>query len=131
MSNPPGEIFAQLFPQLSSAARSTLEREAQLEDHAAQITLCHEGRVEDSFFVVVEGRVDVFKVLEGQMLFINHLGPGAHFGDIALMLDVPRTATIITSEPTRVWRLSRAALGRFIQSEPQVVVALTQLIIKR
>jgi CRP-like cAMP-binding protein len=127
----PGEIFAQLFPQLSPEALSSLEREASLEEHDAQVTLCHEGRVEDRFYVVVDGRVDVYKVLEGQMMFVCHLTRGAHFGDIALMLDVPRTATIITAGPTRVWNISRAALGRFLQSEPQVVVALLQLIVRR
>lgn len=129
--NQPGEIFTQLFPQLSADALSTLEREAQLEEHAAQITLCHEGKVEESFYVVIDGRVDVFKVLEGQMLFVNHLTRGAHFGDIALLLDRPRTATIITAEPTRVWKINRTTLDGFIRSQPEIVVALSRLIIKR
>jgi CRP-like cAMP-binding protein len=131
MSTPAGEVLTQLFPQLSADSVANLEREARLEQHAPQVTLCREGEVEDSFYIIINGRVDVYKLLEGQMLFINYLTAGAHFGDIALLLDVPRTATIITSEPTRVLRLDRTALNRFIERYPAIVVALSQLIIKR
>ena len=131
MSNPAGESFAQLFPQLSAGALASLERQAQLETHPPQITLCREGTIEDSFYLIAEGCVDVYKQLEGQMLFVNQLTRGAHFGDIALLLDVPRTATIITAEPTRVWKISRATFESLVRTQPEVVVALSQLIIRR
>lgn len=125
------EILTQLFPKLSADSLANLQREARLEDYNAQITLCREGEVEDSFYIVLDGRVDVYKLLEGQMLFVNHLTHGAHFGDIALLLDVPRTATIITAEPTRVLKIDRATLSGFMHRHPDIVVALSQLIIKR
>jgi CRP-like cAMP-binding protein len=126
-----GEILRQLFPQLSPESLASFERAARLEDHDAQITLCREGEIEDSFYIVIEGRVDVYKLLEGQMIFVNYLTRGANFGDIALLLDLPRSATIITTEPTRVLKIDRAALAGFIQRHPEIVVALSQLIIKR
>ncbi len=65
------------------------------------MTICNEGAIENSFYIVLSGRVDVYKVLEGQRLLINYLTTGAHFGDVALLLDQPRSASIITAEPTK------------------------------
>jgi CRP-like cAMP-binding protein len=126
-----GEILRQLFPKLSTESLASLERAARLEEHDAQITLCREGEVEDSFYIVVEGRVDVYKLLEGQMLFVNYLTGGANFGDIALLLDLPRSATIITAEPTRLLKIDRGTLAGFMHRDPEIVVALSQLIIRR
>ena len=96
MADPIVELLAQVFPRLSPAALDALQRAARRVKHPAQVTLCHEGEIERSFYIIVAGRVDVYKLLEGQRLLINQLAGGAHFGDIALLLDVPRTATIIT-----------------------------------
>jgi CRP-like cAMP-binding protein len=131
MTTPAEDILAQLFPTLSAKSLAGLQHEARREKHAEQVTLCREGEIEDSFYIIVSGRVDVYKLLEGQMLFVNHLIPGAHFGDIALLLDVPRTATIITAEPTCVIRIDRATLAAFMQRHPEIVVALSRMIIKR
>ena len=131
MPHSAGDILAELFPQLSPSHLAGLQRGVAFEEHPPQVTLCHESEIEDSFYIIVTGRVEVLKLLEGQMLLINQLGPGAHFGDIALLLDVPRTATIITAEPTRVLRISRSALQQFTRTEPEIVVALSRMIIKR
>ena len=127
----PADIFARLLPQLSPGALDGISRAAQIEEHPARTTLCCEGSIEDSFYIVVEGRVDVFKQIQGQMRFVNHLTSGAYFGDIALLLDVPRTATIVTAETTRVWRIRRGELEAFTRAHPEVRQALTQMIIRR
>lgn len=97
----------------------------------AQVTLCHEGEVEDAFYIIVEGSVDIFKILEGQRLVVNQLKAGGHFGDIALLLDQPRSATIVTAEPTELLVLDRAAFRAFIHEHAEIVVALSQMVIRR
>jgi CRP-like cAMP-binding protein len=130
-SDPTTLLLAKLFPTLSSRALDELRAEGRIVRHPPLVTLCHEGEIEQSFFVIVEGRVDVYKLLEGRRLMINQLASEDHFGDIALLLDVPRTATIVTAEATTVFVVDRAALAHFIRTYPEIVVALSQLVLRR
>ena len=131
MNNRPGEILRQLLPALSIQARAALEREARLEQYPAGMTLCSEGEIEDSFYIVLEGNLDVYKVREGRRLLINQLPPGSHFGEIALLLDVPRTATVVTAEAVRVLKISRSTIDQLLHRQPEIVLALSQMIIRR
>ena len=124
-------LLAQLLPQLSPAALESLCAAARQTSYPADITLCHEGEIEHSFFLILVGRVDVYKMMEGQRLLINHLETGAHFGDVALLLDLPRTATIITAEPTRVLEVDRTVFAQLLTMNPAAVVALSQLVLRR
>ena len=125
------ELLAEIFPKLSSTALAHLRDTARRQTYPAQVTLCHAGEVEHCFYVIIEGSVDVCKCLEGQRLLINQLRSGAHFGDLAMLLDVPRTATIITAEPTEVFEIDRSIFTQFLQTHPEIVVALSQMLLQR
>jgi CRP-like cAMP-binding protein len=131
MSGKANGVLRQIFPSLAPAALAKLRRAAREVTYPADSTLCHEGEVEHSFFIIVEGRVDVYKLLEGRKIFINHLAGGAQFGDLALLLDLPRTATIIASEPTRVLEIDKGIFAKLLKTHPEIVVALSQLVLKR
>lgn len=62
-----------------------------------------QGEHGDRFFVIETGQVEVFENGE----FRRNEGPGESFGEIALLHDVPRTATVRTTEPTRLLALER------------------------
>lgn len=131
MTSAARKLIAGIFPSLPDPALDRLAASFRHVSHPAQITLCHEGEIEDGFYVILVGRVDVFKVLEGQRLLVNHLEAGAHFGDIALLLDQPRSATIVTAEPTELLVLERRAFRELIHGHADIVVALSQLVIRR
>jgi CRP-like cAMP-binding protein/Zn-dependent protease len=69
-----------------------------------------EGDEGDSFYAVSSGRFDV--EAGGQLK--QTLGAGSYFGEIALLLDVPRTATVVARTPARVFRLDRAGFDRLL-----------------
>jgi CRP-like cAMP-binding protein len=131
MADPAATLLSELFPTLSEEGIAQLVASGRRMTVPNQVTLCNEGEIEDSFYVIVAGRVDVFKVLEGQRMLINYLTAGAHFGDIALLLDRPRSATIITSEPTDLFIIDRAIFGQFMRTNAEIVVALSQMVIRR
>lgn len=72
-------------------------------DVAAGVVVIREGDRGDRFYVIVEGDAEI--VRGGVELGI--LGPGEHFGEIALLRDVPRTATIRARTAMRLLALER------------------------
>jgi len=70
-----------------------------------------EGEEGDSFFVVGSGRFEVSSRDGG---YLRTLGPGDHFGEIALLMSVPRTATVAATTPGRLFRLSREGFSGLV-----------------
>lgn len=72
--------------------------------------IIRQGEDGDAFYAVGSGKLEVFR--DEQL--IGTLGPGSHFGEVALLMDVPRTATVVAKTPVRVFRIDREAFDRVI-----------------
>jgi CRP-like cAMP-binding protein len=93
-----------LFRDLSPGELDVLlSRLVAVSLEAGEVAL-RQGEVGDRFYVVRAGQVQVER--DGQVL--ARLGPGEAFGEIALLLDVPRTATVTALEPTSLLALEAA-----------------------
>jgi putative peptide zinc metalloprotease protein len=90
-----------LFRDLSSAELDVLLARLVPLEAAAGEAIIHQGDSGERFYVVRSGAVEVQR--DGQPL--ARLGPGEAFGEIALLLDVPRTASVTAIEPTRLLAL--------------------------
>jgi len=96
-------VLRQMFPGMGQEDLDELSNVAQVHTYPPDIILCHEGRVEETFYAIVSGQVEVSKQLDqGVQKVINHPGPGHFVGEIALVHKGPRTATVRTTEPTEV-----------------------------
>ena len=82
-----------------------------------------EGTVADRFFVVADGHLRVTCNEEP----ITELGPGACFGEGALLTDEPRAATVTAIEPSTLLSLNRAAFNYLTQTYPTVRSTLVRL----
>jgi CRP-like cAMP-binding protein len=77
---------------------------------APGVAFIRQGEEGDAFYAIRSGQVDVYT--DGEL--IHTLGPGSHVGEIALLADVPRTATVVARTPVRVFRLDREGFERVI-----------------
>jgi cGMP-dependent protein kinase len=73
--------------------------------------ICYQGNYGNNLFIVDTGQVEVLVSNERKAI----LGPGGIFGDLALIQDSPRTATIKTIENTTLWGLDRFSFKRATQ----------------
>ena len=94
-------MFAPLpAPTLEALAASM----TRVEVPAAE-TIFHQGDHGDRFYIVDSGEIEI--EIDGREA--NVLGPGDHFGEIALLRDIPRTATALARKETQLYALDRDA----------------------
>jgi len=89
--------------------------------------LTREGQSGSEFFVIVEGEVSVTK--DGEE--IRRLGPGDFFGEIALLEDTPRTATVTAATPLRFFVLTRQAFRSMLAHQPEIEDKVTAALEER
>lgn len=82
-----------------------------------------EGDQGDYFYIVLDGEVKVTKIgydtksgLEAPIEVCDRLHKGSYFGEVALLMDVPRTATVTAVKNTRVARIDRDVFKRVLGS---------------
>jgi CRP/FNR family transcriptional regulator, cyclic AMP receptor protein len=93
--------------------------------------LINEGDVGDSIYIVLSGKVKVFASNEaGKEVVIDFHGPGEYVGEMSLD-GAPRSASVITVEPTACAVVSRAQFREFILAYPDFALHLIGKLIER
>ena len=91
------------FAPLPAPSMERVMADVIARDAAAGDVLIREGDPGDLFYVIVEGTVEINRGGE----HVSEQGPGAFVGEIALLRDVPRTASVIAKTPLRLLALER------------------------
>ena len=87
-------------------------------NYPASSTIITEGDEGDLFYIIVRGRVEILKRIDDQDTRVKILEDGDFFGEIALLSNVPRTATVRTVEPTLLISLKRSRFLELAGSVP-------------
>ena len=77
------------------------------EEMRAGETIIHQGEVGDKLYVLENGRADVIVENLAETSIVHTAEPGSWFGEIALLFDTPRTATVRAKTDVKLWSLSR------------------------
>ncbi len=99
-----------VFAPLPRAMLERVARNLVPLEVASGATVIRQGDAGDRFFVIAEGEVDV--TADGRS--VGRIGPGGSFGEIALIRDVPRTATVTAATRLRLFTLDRDEFLRAI-----------------
>ena len=86
--------------------------------YPASSTIISEGDEGELFYIIVRGRVEILKRIDGQDTRVKILEDGDYFGEIALLSNVPRTATVRTVNPTLLISLKRSRFLKLTASVP-------------
>jgi len=112
-------------PLFAGCSKSELQRIAALADEldlAEGATLIREGETGREFIVVAEGTVRVTR--GGKTL--RELGSGDFIGEIALVADVPRTATVTATSPVRLLVVTDRAFRAVLEQMPSIATKVLQ-----
>jgi len=88
--------------------------------------LLAEGSRTGMLYILVEGAVEILK---GDFQIDVVSGPGAFFGEVSALLDIPHMATVRTLHPSRVYKIENAV--EFFGSYPAVGLEVARLLAQR
>jgi hypothetical protein len=94
-----------MFAPLPLAAKEQVARSLSRISQPAGRAIVKEGEAGDLFYIVARGQA----VVTSNGRHLRDCGPGDYFGEIALLRDVPRTATVTATEDMELYTLERAA----------------------
>jgi serine phosphatase RsbU (regulator of sigma subunit) len=94
--------------------------------------LCHEGEVEDTFYVVTSGRVVISRAIEGddEEFVLGFLGTGGYFGEMALITQQPRAATVKTIAETQVLEITKDLFDQVFHASPAMARSILETLIR-
>jgi len=114
-----------LFDDLPQDAFVALVNRLGYHRHLPGHLIIREGDPGRSFFIIVEGRVRVYKAgPEGKEITLAHLGEGAFFGEMALLSGAPRTANVVAEEESEILEVTDTLLRELAARYPTVINSL-------
>ena len=91
-----------------------------------------QGDMGDKFYIIASGEVSVhIKKGFGGTKKVAVLGDGDFFGEMALISDLPRTATVIAEEDSEMYVLYKRAFRRILMASPKINQLIQGTILKR
>jgi CRP-like cAMP-binding protein len=116
-----------LFQGLSNKHLAALAGIVTTLDIEAGRELIREGETGHEFFVVLSGEAEVRK--DGTVLAVR--GPGAFVGEIALLLDTPRTASVVARTDMTIDVIERRDFKAFLADHPELYEQLLTAVAAR
>ncbi|MEL6547868.1 MAG: cyclic nucleotide-binding domain-containing protein, partial [Myxococcota bacterium] len=121
-SLPPIPLFSFLQEDAFEGVLNSLQLRRFVDGQA----IIKEGDAGDSFFILVEGNVSVTRVADGRTINLAQLRPGAVFGEMALISNAPRSATVTAQGDCDLVELKRSDLEAQAHQLASVTQALRQ-----
>jgi len=121
-----------LFAGLGKGDREALAQHTIARTVPAHTLLLREGERSDSLYLILYGKVKVFVNDDrGGEAILNLIGPNEFFGEMALIDDSPRSASVMTMEPTRVAVMTKDAFRKCLAEHPDIAYNLIRILTAR
>lgn len=121
-----------LFSGLGQGELTALARTAQRLEYDPGQIIFHMNSLGDGLYLLASGRVKVVVPSpEGKEIILATLGPGAFFGELALVDDEPRSASVVAELPSVVYRIHRNDFSRLLDARPSIARALLRELARR
>jgi len=126
------DILRQAFPGIPGSEVDEMVKTVEPRTCRPGVVLCQEGAVEDAFYIILEGRVEVTKHFnEAENRVLKVLKPGDFFGEMGLIHNAARAATVTTLEPTTVLSIHKKDFDKLLQLSSSVSLAMVREVSRR
>ena len=90
------------------------------------VALLVEGDKTGRIYILLDGEIEVLRG-DTRVMLANR--PGAIFGEMSILLDIPHTATVKTLSPATLYAIEDA--GTFLQAHPEITLSIAKLLAQR
>lgn len=114
-------LFSELQkPELQILAKAQVSRQ-----NPRNSTVIHDGDISTAIYIINKGRVKVCKTNEaGKEVVLAVLNVGEHFGEISLIDDKPRSASIVCKEACEFSVIDKSSFERVLVANPQLAISV-------
>jgi signal transduction histidine kinase len=128
----PSKIIPRAFPGIQLNEIEELIANSQVRSYPAGTILCRENAVEDRFYMILEGEVEVTKNINNhETRLLKTLSPGDFFGEMALIHNAPRAATVTAKTELTTLELDKAGFDRVLHNSSSIAMAMVSEISNR
>jgi signal transduction histidine kinase len=128
----PQEIISRAFPGISSLEVDELITRSEAHNYPPGIILCREGVEESKFYILLDGKVDISKTINNiEQRQLKSLEAGDFFGEMALIHNAPRAATVTTATTVSVLEIDKENFDRVLQRSSNISFAMVREISAR
>ena len=93
--------------------------------------LCRQGELGDAAFIVLDGKADILVDTKNGPVIVASIGRNDIVGEIAILCDVPRTATVKATSELIALRVSKDGFFNLVNQFPQIAVEVMQELARR
>ncbi|HUG83633.1 MAG TPA: cyclic nucleotide-binding domain-containing protein [Euzebya sp.] len=125
------DLVYSIFRELPQEEVADIAATLATESFRAGEVIVRQGMPADKFFIIVRGQVDVLHSDAGEERTLNTLGPGQFFGEVAILRDTPRTATVRAADATTVLTMDRDTFRGLVAQSLGTTARIDEIIAER
>ena len=128
----PSKIIPRAFPGITPDEVQELIMHSRINNYKPGNVLCHEDEVETIFYMILEGEVEVTKnINRSEVRLLQTLGAGDFFGEMGIIHNAPRAATVTAKTNLVALELDQDAFDNVLKHSSSVAMAMVREISSR
>jgi signal transduction histidine kinase len=128
----PSRIIPKAFPGITPEEVQELISHSDVHSYPTGTVLCQENQVENVFYMILEGEVEVTKSInKSEARLLQTLSPGDFFGEMGLIHNAPRAATVTAKTDLVTLELDKASFEAVLKRSSSIALAMVHEISSR
>jgi signal transduction histidine kinase len=128
----PSKIIPRAFPGITPDEVQELISHSQVHSYPTGTILCQEDKVENTFYTILEGEVEVAKSInKSESRILQTLSAGDFFGEMGIIHNAPRAATVTAKTNVVVLELDRESFDNVLNRSSSIALAMVHEISNR
>ena len=121
----PAKIIPRAFPGIKPDEMQEIIMNSRVKAYPPETVVCREDAVEQTFYMILEGEFKVTKVINNtETRLLKTLIAGDFFGEMALIHNAPRAATVTSTTNATLLELDKDGFNRVLKHSPSVSMAM-------